>query len=313
MDGVNLLPVFLVGLAGSVHCIGMCGGIVGALSAVPSRPVAASPASVPRRVVPIAAVAAPLRPAAFAPHAAPAMPPMPPMPCTPAAQHAPAAVAASGTRAIGGTAVRLLAYNAGRIGSYMLAGAVAGGLAGGAASLAKVALWQSVTFSLANLMLVALGLYLMNAWRGLSRLEVPGAALWRRLQPLLRSLLPMDTPAKALALGGLWGWVPCAMVYSVLLTAALSGSAARGAAVMLAFGLGTLPMLAALGMLGAQVRQSLQRPAVRTACGLLVLAFGLLGLLRASGAAAPLLQALGLPDAAAAHGWLDALCIGTRP
>jgi uncharacterized protein len=153
----------------------------------------------------------------------------------------------------------------------------------------------------------------MNAWRGLARLEALGGALWRRLQPLLRPLLPMDTPARALALGGLWGWVPCAMVYSVLLTAALSGSAARGAAVMLAFGLGTLPMLAGLGMLGAQLRQQLQRRAVRTLCGMLVLAFGALGLLRASGAAGPLLHALGMPDADAAHGWIDALCIGARP
>jgi sulfite exporter TauE/SafE len=287
MDGVNLLPVFLVGLAGSVHCIGMCGGIVGALSAAPGR------ASAARRVIPIATM----------PYTQSAQP----------AQSAPRTAAPSGTRAASGTAVRLLAYNTGRIGSYMLAGAIAGGLAGGAASLAKAAFWQTAAFWLANLMLVALGLYLMNAWRGLSRLEAAGGALWKRLQPLLRPLLPMDTPAKALALGGLWGWVPCAMVYSVLLTAALSGSAARGTAVMLAFGLGTLPMLAALGALGAQVRQLLQRHAVRTACGVLVLAFGVLGLLRASGAAAPLLQALGLPDAAAAHGWLDALCIGARP
>ena len=32
---LSLLPVFLVGLAGSVHCAGMCGGIVGALSVAP--------------------------------------------------------------------------------------------------------------------------------------------------------------------------------------------------------------------------------------------------------------------------------------
>lgn len=260
MNGLNLLPVFLVGLAGSVHCAGMCGGIVSALTAVPSG----------RRVIPIAP-------------------------------------------AVHGTALRMAAYNAGRIGSYMLAGAVAGGLAGGAASLAQIAHWQNAAFGLANLMLVALGLYLMNAWRGLARVESAGGALWRRIQPLLRPLMPMDTPLKALCLGGLWGWVPCAMVYSMLLTAALSGSAVQGAAVMLAFGLGTLPMLTALGLLGAQVRQGLQRPAVRTACGLLVLAFGLLGLLRASGAASPLLQALGMPDAIAAHGWMDALCVGARP
>ena len=29
---LNLFPVFMVGLLGSVHCVGMCGGIVSALS-----------------------------------------------------------------------------------------------------------------------------------------------------------------------------------------------------------------------------------------------------------------------------------------
>jgi sulfite exporter TauE/SafE len=325
MDGLNLLPVFLVGLAGSVHCAGMCGGIVGALSAVPGP---AGPAGrTLRRVIPLAqASAAHASPDAHAGHAAAATPAgtAAEMPCTarPSTVAAHAARSACASHAAGGTAARLLAYNAGRIASYMLAGAIAGGMAGGAASLSKIAAWQNAAFWLANLMLAALGLYLMNAWRGLAQLEAAGNALWCRLLPLLRPLLPVDSAAKALALGGLWGWVPCAMVYSVLLTAALSGSAARGATVMLAFGLGTLPMLATLGILGAQagllargqhLSQLMRRRTMRTACGLLVLAFGMLGLLRASGAAAPLLHALGLPDAAAAHGWIDALCIGARP
>src|SRR5262249_8738841 len=105
----------------------------------------------------------------------------------------------------------------------------------------------------------------------------------------------MDTPLKALALGGLWGWVPCGMVYSVLLTAMLTGSALEGALVMAAFGLGTLPMLLAMGMTGARLRQYLQRRDVRIACGLLVLGFGGLGLARAAGGAH--------------SGWLELLCV----
>ena len=254
MSGPNLLPLlplFAVGLAGSVHCIGMCGGIVGALSAAAPR----------ARTIPIAAGAA--RP---------------------------------GAAAFDGTALtRVLTYNAGRIGSYMLAGALAGGLAGGAARLALAAHWQGVAYLLANAMLMALGLYLMNAWHGLARVESAGNLLWRRLLPALRYVLPADSPAKSFALGALWGWVPCGMVYSVLLTALLSGSAAGGAAVMLAFGLGTLPLLLALGMAGTRLRQAMQRPAVRTGCGMLVLGFGVLGLVR---------YAAGL-----SHGWLDALCL----
>ncbi|SFM34130.1 sulfite exporter TauE/SafE family protein [Rugamonas rubra] len=264
MSGLQLLPVFLVGLAGSVHCVGMCGGIVGALSA------ASRPKPRPRPVIAIALA----QPAATAP-------------------------AAARPVALADRLARVLAYNGGRIGSYMLAGALAGGVAGGAQSLARMAGVQIGFYWLANLMLVALGLYLMDAWRGLARLEAAGQVVWRRVQPLLKPLLPMDSAAKALALGGLWGWLPCGMVYSVLLTAMLSGSAASGAAVMLAFGLGTLPMLLSLGLLGARLREALQRRAVRVGCGLLVLAFGLLGLARAGNGVS--------------LGWIDALCLTGHP
>ena len=258
MNGAHLLSVFAVGLAGSVHCIGMCGGIVGALSATaPARPP-----NLPARAV---------------------------IAITPAAALAPASQ----------RLLRVAAYNTGRISSYMVAGALAGGLAQGAASLARLATLQLAFYWLANLMLVALGLYLMDVWRGLAHLESAGQLLWRRVQPLLKLLLPMDSQLKALALGGLWGWVPCGMVYSVLLTALLSGSAVDGAAVMLAFGLGTLPMLVTLGLMGAGVRARLQQRTVRLACGLLVLGFGVLGLVRASHGAS--------------LGWLDALCLTGHP
>ncbi len=251
MDGLNLLPVFLVGLAGSVHCVGMCGGIVSAFSLTPARP------AFPVAVMTIAAPRA--------------------------------------TQSL----LRVAAYNTGRIGSYALAGALAGGLAGGARTLAGLSAWQSAGYWLANLVLVVLGLYLMGAWSGLTRIERLGAGLWNRLRPLMGRILPLDSPAKLLALGALWGWVPCGMVYSVLLTAMLAGSASGGAAVMAAFGLGTLPMLLALGMAGSSLRTQLQRKPVRLAGGLLVLGFGVLGMVRA---------AVGLP-----HGWLDALCLTAVP
>jgi sulfite exporter TauE/SafE len=249
MNVVALFPVFVVGLLGSVHCAGMCGGIVGALSVAPGvgRPV---PAAV---TIPVRA----------------------------AASRAPLA--------------NVLAYNTGRIGSYMLAGALAGGLAQGAHALAHLPALQVGAYWLANLMLAALGLYLMDAWRGLARLEQGGQFVWRGVKPLLRRIGPLDGPGRMLVAGSLWGWLPCGMVYSVLVTAMLSGSAGSGALVMLAFGLGTLPMLLGLGLLGARLRGWLRSPRVRLACGILVLGFGLLGLARAAG---------GLP-----HGWMQDLCL----
>lgn len=249
MEGLTLFPIFLVGLLGSVHCAGMCGGIVSAFSL-------AAPAAAPLRPFPVAVLT---RTSRLEP------------------------------------ATRVLAYNAGRIGSYMLAGAIAGGAAGGARALGGAAALQAGGYWLANLMLAALGLYLMGAWRGLARLEAAGDLLWRHVRPLSRRLLPLDSSAKLFGFGALWGWLPCGMVYSVLVTAMLSGSAGAGAAVMLAFGLGTLPMLLTLGLAGARLRGCMQRRPVRLGAGLVVLAFGVLGLVRA---------------ASGAHGgWLDVFCL----
>lgn len=190
---------------------------------------------------------------------------------------------------------RVVAYNAGRIGSYAIAGAIAGGIAQGVQTLTFISSLQIGGYWLANLMLVALGLYLMDVWRGLAHLEAAGQRVWRHVQPLVKHLLPVDSAAKAFALGGLWGWVPCGMVYSVLLTAMLSGSALSGATTMLAFGAGTLPVLLTMGMLGTRLQEWTRKRSVRVASGLIVLAFGLLGLLRATNGVS--------------LGWLDAMCL----
>jgi sulfite exporter TauE/SafE len=244
MTALSLLPFFVIGLLGSVHCIGMCGGIVAALSVVPTV-----------RPFPVAVI----------------------------------------TAAPANRLLRVLSYNAGRIGSYAMAGAILGGVASSARLLTGLVPLQLVGLWLANLMLVALGFYLMGAWQGLARIESLGQSLWASIQPLTRHLLPLDSPLKMFAMGGLWGWLPCGMVYSVLLTAMLTGSALSGASVMLAFGLGTLPTLLVAGLLGTQLRTVMQKRGVRLASGALVLAFGLAGVWHAS---------QGMPGS-----WLDAICI----
>ena len=189
----------------------------------------------------------------------------------------------------------VLAFNAGRIASYMIAGALLGGLSGSLQIWFDIATLQKGGYLLANVMLVLLGLTLMGRWQGLSWLETLGTLVWRRIQPGMKYLLPADRPLKALLLGSLWGWVPCGMVYSVLMTAMLSSSAWTGAQVMLAFGLGTLPALLSMGLLGQGLGSLVRRPGVRTAAGLMVLMFGVLGLVKT-------VRGVSL-------GWLDVLCI----
>lgn len=250
MGDMSLLPVFMIGMLGGTHCIGMCGGIVSAFSMAPGH----------KKIIPVFAV--------------------------------------QGTGfslALHSDAGRMLAYNGGRIASYVTAGAMAGGIAGSLRTLSSVSIVQMGGYWLANLMLLVLGLYLMGAWHGLTRLEAVGKGLWRRLQPMTRHLMPLDTPGRAFMLGALWGWVPCGMVYSVLLTAMVSGSAVSGGAVMLAFGLGTMPVLFTLGMLGARLQTWMRQRWVRVASGLVVIGFGLFGLLR-------------LADGLSVD-WFDTLCI----
>lgn len=222
MPETGYLAVFLIGLLGGVHCVGMCGGIVSALTVQVRLPGQTSPA---RREWPL---------------------------------H--------------------LAYNLGRIGSYTAAGAAMGAIGTVGMLFNDVLPVQLALYVAANLMLVALGLYLTGFTRALAGVERLGQRLWARVQPLTRRFLPARSVAQAFPLGVLWGFLPCGLVYSVLATALVTGSAERGAALMLAFGLGTLPNLLLAGMLLTRLRDVVRNQAVRMGAGLVVLAFGVFGL-----------------------------------
>jgi len=173
-----------------------------------------------------------------------------------------------------------LAYNGGRATSYVVAGALAGGIGQAGLLLRDVVPMQHLLFALSSLMLIALGLYLAGLWGMVRRIEHVGAALWQRIQPLTRRLLPVNTPLRAWSLGLLWGWLPCGLVYSVLVTALASGQAQSGALIMLAFGVGTLPNLLAIGLFWESIKGWVQSRQVRLAAGLLIVGFGVYGLIK---------------------------------
>ncbi|WP_440091263.1 sulfite exporter TauE/SafE family protein [Pseudomonas putida] len=164
----------------------------------------------------------------------------------------------------------LLAYNLGRIFSYACAGLLLG-LAGWAVASSPAALALRVA---AALLLIAMGLYLAGWWSGLTRIEALGRGLWRHIQPMASRLLPVSSLPRALLLGALWGWLPCGLVYSTLLWAASQGNAGYSAVLMLAFGLGTWPVLLATGLAAERVNALLRRRSMRVAGGVLVMLFG---------------------------------------
>jgi sulfite exporter TauE/SafE len=218
MNEFSLVAVFMVGLLSGVHCLGMCGSIVGIFTAQAPKERSRWPFH--------------------------------------------------------------LAYSSGRIASYAIAGALVGTIGQAGLLMRDAVPVQHLLFALSSLMLVLLGLYLAGVWGVVRRLEHLGGGLWKRLQPYTARSLPVNTVPRALGLGALWGWLPCGLVYSVLLTALASGSAVQGSLIRLAFGLGPLPNLRAIGLFWESIKGWVQSPRVRLAAGLLVAAFGAYGLAR---------------------------------
>jgi sulfite exporter TauE/SafE len=171
-----------------------------------------------------------------------------------------------------------LAYNLGRVFSYTVFGALAGTL-GASLKLASFLPVQTVLYVLAQSVLILLGLYLAGWSKWVLIFERAGGGLWRRVKPLFQKLLPVKSVPQGFLAGMAWGWLPCGLVYSVLVTALASGSASSGAALMLAFGLGTLPNLLGMGVFARQIQPFMQRPWVRRAAGMMVASLGVWGLL----------------------------------
>lgn len=216
MPDFSLYAAFVTGLLGGAHCVGMCGGIVAAMS-----------------------------------------------------------LQGGGRQPF----LFHLAYSTGRILSYATAGALAG-LIGSAAFLSEDLFpLQRGLFIVAQIVLILLGLYLAGLNQSVLWLERAGGVLWRRVQPHLARVMPITSPAQALLAGALWGWLPCGLVYSVLVYALATGSAGHGALLLLVFGLGTLPNLLLMGWAAHGLREWTRNRWVKRLAGFAVAAMGVWGLL----------------------------------
>lgn len=168
-----------------------------------------------------------------------------------------------------------LQSNLGRVGGYVIAGAIAGGLGDGIVRAARLdGLALALRIAVGAVLVVA-ALRLLGVRGRFGFLPRPGAALWQRLRPLQRRLLPADSAGKRIALGVLWGWLPCGLSTTLLAAAWLRADAAQGALTMAAFGLGTLPLMLPLTWSGARIGRWLHRPRLRAVAGTLVLAAGM--------------------------------------
>lgn len=125
-----------------------------------------------------------------------------------------------------------------------------------------------------GVLLMLIALRMLSPWNPLRWLESLGAKFWRQLQPFTLGTSKLTGHTHAIALGFLWGWLPCGLVYSMLLFAALSGHALNGAAILFAFGLGTLPSMLTSSVLASHMQRFIKSRWPRFASGALLLLFG---------------------------------------
>jgi len=217
------LVAFITGLLGGVHCFGMCGGIVGALTLNTSNDN--SQRSSPLLIT--------------------------------------------------------LGYNIGRIAGYAVAGAIVGFLGATLVDLTGIQAAKQILSIIASLFMIVLGFYLAGIWSGISKLEHIGGHLWKYIQPFTKQFMPVRSYKQAIPLGFLWGWLPCGLVYTALIWTLSAGGAIQGALIMLAFGLGTLPNLLAMGIIATRLAKWVRNPTIRMFAGLLVVAMGVGTLVRA--------------------------------
>ncbi len=210
---LTIVAGLVAGFAGSVHCVAMCGGLVGVISA--------SMKASPKRAV-----------------------------------------------------IWWSSYHCGRIFSYSIAGALAGGVSGQIGGLFPAHRAHVAGALIAGIFLIILGGHVARWWNLLAALEAAGGRLWQKIVPAFSKIVPPRMHRHAIIGGLLWGWIPCGLVYSTLVLAATTGDAILGGLTMAAFGIGTLPMLLAMGALAEQVKRAGNLFWMRTASGTVLCALG---------------------------------------
>lgn len=128
---------------------------------------------------------------------------------------------------------RLAAYHSGRLLGYASVGAVAAMAMQSLAWLTQQTVALRPAWTMLHVAVLAWGLMMVLQARQPVWVERAGRTVWQRVAPLVAA------PGGVFVTGFLWALMPCGLLYSALLVAALSGGAAQGALVMAMFGLGS--------------------------------------------------------------------------
>ena len=213
----NYIEIFLIGLFGSMHCIGMCGGFVAMYSL--KRPSAAW--SLPYHLL----------------------------------------------------------YNLGRITTYSIIGGILGYIGSFAAYVGRHRGVPGAVLLVAGVFMILMGLNIagMLGKRGL--FDDTGITERTFFREALHTILALESVWGTLLLGLLLGFLPCGLLYPVLMHAAASGGFISGMVIMLVFGVGTVPAMLSFGFLISRIQPHRKLFLYRIAAVLIII-LGLQSLLR---------------------------------
>ena len=215
---------FLIGLFSTLHCFGMCGGLVGAMTMSLEPKIRNNQSQL---------------------------------------------------------GLYTLAYNTGRIASYVVAGFLVGWFGQTLRDFLMPEEGVAILRLIASLLIIAMGFFIAGWFPQFSRIEKIGTPLWRYLQPLAQKLLPVKSLWQAFLFGAVWGWLPCGLVYYVLLISPANDGAINSALFMLFFGLGTLLPLMSAGFLTGRLAPLQNSQKIRHLAGVVLIIMGIISLLLA--------------------------------
>lgn len=174
----------------------------------------------------------------------------------------------------------LLSYNLGRIGTYALLGVVAGFM-GATLNLLSMKMAANWVFAAANLYVLLVGLCTLTNWSRYA-LFPPDCCHSRRASGILSWAVRDANYFRAFILGLVLGFLPCGLVYAPLISAGATGKPLYAGAMMLALGLGTLPLLYFFGVASSALSDKLRDRLLRFV-GLFLALIGFTGVWRILG------------------------------
>ncbi|MBF0610164.1 MAG: sulfite exporter TauE/SafE family protein [Magnetococcales bacterium] len=221
MDNLPFLIPLLIAFSSGLHCLGMCGGIIGAMAV-----------NLPAHV----------------------------------------------RQQRGGVWPYLIAANLGRLSSYALAGWLASQFGHTLFASFSPQTGHLVLQVLAGVILVLSGLFISGRFPALRWMEKMGGPLWHWLEPVGRRLIAAQNWRQSFLFGAVWGWMPCSMVYVVLMWSASACSPADSALLMILFGLGTLPFTLPAGWAAHSVNRLAIFPWIKDSIAVVLVVVGVFSL-----------------------------------